>query len=183
MSASEIRFLPNLNANKQAIIAIDILKIRQLLLHYLDAEFLSQNGGIRKIKNAIYIHKEDTGILFKHTDFRDESSIMTQARILVIQQVFTAANYEYAIRQDGSIQPEIKLTGILNTYAMNPGEDTHGRGTQVYPVFMADAVASDVPVSSPENFYGNAFSARKTKFSTTAKSITDHNSSSLSWDG
>ncbi|CAF3476041.1 hypothetical protein HG531_009526 [Fusarium graminearum] len=58
---------------------------------------------------------------------------MTQARILVIQQVFTAANYEYAIRQDGSIQPEIKLTGILNTYAMNPGEDTHGWGTQVYP--------------------------------------------------
>ncbi|EYB34264.1 hypothetical protein FG05_01761 [Fusarium graminearum] len=190
------------NANKQAIIAIDILKIRQLLplrynykgaIHYLDAEFLSQNGGIRKIKNAIYIHKEDTGILFKHTDFRDESSIMTQARVLVIQQVFTAANYEYAIRQDGSIQPEIKLTGILNTYAMNPGEDTHGWGTQVYPdanidrpnniVFMADAIASDVPVSSPENFYGNAFSARKTKFSTTAKSITDHNSSSLSWDG
>lgn len=67
-------------------------------VHYLDAEFLSQNGGIRKIKNAIYIHKEDTGILFKHTDFRNESSIMTQARILVIQQVFTAANYEYAIR-------------------------------------------------------------------------------------
>jgi Cu2+-containing amine oxidase len=36
-------------------------------------------------------------------------------------------------QQDGTIQPEIKLTGILNTYAMNPDEDTHGWGTQVFP--------------------------------------------------
>ena len=36
--------------------------------------------------------------LVKHTVFRDESSIVTRARKLVIQQVFTAANYEYAIQ-------------------------------------------------------------------------------------
>ncbi|KAH7039574.1 peroxisomal copper amine oxidase [Microdochium trichocladiopsis] len=181
-------------------------------IHYLDAELPTRDGGIRNIKNAICIHEEDAGILFKHTDFRDESSIVTRARKLVIQQVFTAANYEYAIQwifhQDGTIQPEIKLTGILNTFVMNPGEDTHGWGTQVYPgvnahnhqhlfclrvdanidgsnntVFMADAVASDAPVGSPENFYGNAFSARRTKFSTVADSMTDYDgSTSRTWE-
>ncbi|KAI0973375.1 peroxisomal copper amine oxidase [Xylaria arbuscula] len=181
-------------------------------IHYLDAEFPTRAGDIRTIKNAICIHEEDAGILFKHSDFRDDSVIVTRGRKLIIQQIFTAANYEYAIQwifhQDGTIQPEIKLTGILNTYALNPDEDTHGYGTQVYPgvnahnhqhlfclridanvdgpnntVFMADAVASDAPVGSPENYYGNAFLAKRTKFSTTGESITDYDGSkSRTWD-
>ena len=105
-------------------------------IHYLDAHFANRSGSIHTIKNAICIHEEDAGILFKHTDFRDDSVIVTRARKLIIQQIFTAANYEYIIQwvfhQDGTIQPEIKLTGILNTYSMHPDEDTHGWGTQVY---------------------------------------------------
>ncbi|ORY57597.1 copper amine oxidase [Pseudomassariella vexata] len=181
-------------------------------IHYLDADFPARDGSIRTIKNAVCIHEEDAGILFKHTDFRDESSIVTRARKLVIQQVFTAANYEYAIQwifhQDGTIQPEIKLTGILNTYVMNEGEDTNGWGTQVYPgvnahnhqhlfclrvdpnidgpnntVFMADALPSDAAVGSPENPYGNAFYAKRTKFSKTGESATDYNAdTSRTWE-
>jgi len=145
-------------------------------IHYLDAHFPTQAGEAQTIANAICIHEEDSGILFKHWDFRDESVIVTRARKLIVQQIFTAANYEYAIQvcndrryelvdaavltrrvsvdlpcelrkgdksrgsnaalieqqQDGTIQPEIKLTGILNTYAMDPDEDTHGWGTQVH---------------------------------------------------
>ncbi|KXJ97285.1 copper amine oxidase [Microdochium bolleyi] len=179
---------------------------------YLDAEFPARDGSIKHIKNAICIHEEDDGILFKHSDFRDDSTIVTRARKLIIQQIFTAANYEYAVQwifhQDGTIQPEIKLTGILNTYAMNPGEDTHGWGTQVYPgvnahnhqhlfclrinpnidgqnnsVAMTDAVPSDAPVGSPENFYGNAFYAKRTAFRTTGESKTDYNgATSRTWD-
>lgn len=67
-------------------------------IHYLDAHFPTRAGGLRTIKNAICIHEEDDGLLFKHTDFRDESSIITRARKLVIQQVFTAANYEYILQ-------------------------------------------------------------------------------------
>ncbi|KAI2628632.1 copper amine oxidase [Hypoxylon sp. NC1633] len=181
-------------------------------IHYLDAHFPTRSGGSSTIKNAICIHEEDAGILFKHTDFRDESVIVTRARNLIVQQIFTAANYEYAIQwifhQDGTIQPEIKLTGILNTYAMDPDEDTKGWGTQVYPgvnahnhqhlfclrvdanvdgenntVFMADAVPSDAPVGSPENFYGNAFYAKRTKLDTTGKARTDYNgATSRTWD-
>lgn len=67
-------------------------------IRYLDAEFPAQDGSIRRIENAICIHEEDNGLLFKHTDFRDDSTIVTRARKLIIQQIFTAANYEYAIQ-------------------------------------------------------------------------------------
>lgn len=66
-------------------------------IYYLDAYFPVLSGEVRKVKNAICIHEEDDGILFKHTDFRDDSTIVTRARKLIVQQVFTAANYEYAI--------------------------------------------------------------------------------------
>ena len=106
-------------------------------IHYLDADFVNRAGEAATIKNAICIHEEDSGILFKHTDFRDDSCTVTRGRKLVISHIFTAANYEYCVywyfHQDGTIQLEIKLTGILNTYAINPGEDTHGWGTEVYP--------------------------------------------------
>lgn len=91
---------------------------------------------------------------------------------------------------------------------MLPGEDTHGWGTEVYPgvnahnhqhlfcmridpnvdgpnntVFMSDTVASDAPVGSPENFYGNAFYAKRTKFTTTGESMTEYNgATSRTWD-
>lgn len=182
------------------------------VIHYLDAEFAARNGSLRTIKNAICIHEEDNGILMKHTDFRDESVTVTRARKLIVQQIFTAANYEYACQwvfhQDGTIQPEIKLTGILNTYAMNPDEDAGPWGTQVYPqvnahnhqhlfclrinpmvdgtnntVNMVDCVPGEAPVGSKENFYGNAFYAKKTKFDTVAKSMTDYDgSTSRTWE-
>jgi len=164
-------------------------------IHYMDADFVNRAGEPQTIKNAICIHEEDAGILFKHTDFRDESSTVTRARKMIISHVFTAANYEYCVywilHQDGTIQLEIKLTGILNTYALNPGESAAPWGTEVYPgvnahnhqhlfclrldpnvdgpantVFQVDAVAAEAPVGSEENYYGNAFYAKKTKLDT-----------------
>ena len=41
-------------------------------------------------------------------------------------------------------------------------------------VFMADAVASDAPVGSPENYYGNAFHGKRTKLATTGEAATDY---------
>jgi len=181
-------------------------------IHYMDADFVNRVGKAVTIKNAICIHEEDAGILFKHTDFRDGSCIVTRGRKLIISQIFTAANYEYCVywvfHQDGTVQLEIKLTGILNTYAMNPGEDTKGWGTEVYPgvnahnhqhlfclrvdpnidgpsntVFQVDAMQGAGEVGSPENFYGNAFYAQKTKFTTVAESLSDYNgATSRSWD-
>lgn len=63
-------------------------------IHYLNADFVTKAGSSTTIKNAICIHEEDNGILFKHTDFRDDSTIVTRGRKLIVSQIFTAANYE-----------------------------------------------------------------------------------------
>lgn len=108
-------------------------------IHYLDAHFASRAGEPVTINNAICIHEEDDGILFKHSDFRDDfaTSIVTRATRLIISQIFTASNYEYCIYwnflQDGSIRLDIKLTGILNTYVAGKGEKVGPWGTEVYP--------------------------------------------------
>jgi primary-amine oxidase len=181
-------------------------------IHYLDADFVNRAGDAQTIKNAICIHEEDAGILFKHTDFRDESCTVTRGRKLIISQIFTAANYEYCVywilMQDGTIQLEIKLTGILNTYALNPGESAAPWGTEVYPgvnahnhqhlfclrldpnidgpkntIFQADAVRGDGEVGSAENFYGNAFYAKKTALKTPATGMSDYDgNTSRTWD-
>ncbi|KIH90074.1 primary-amine oxidase [Sporothrix brasiliensis 5110] len=180
---------------------------------YLDASMPTRAGGVRTIRNAVCIHEEDDGILFKHSDFRDDSTTVTRARKLVVQHIFTAANYEYAVQwifhQDGTIEPNVRLTGILNTYVIGPGEDTHGWGTQVFPgvnahnhqhlfclrinpnvggghrnsVFTADAVPSPHPVGSAENVYGNAFYAKRTRLETAAQAKTDFDWATMrTWD-
>jgi primary-amine oxidase len=109
---------------------------------------------------------------------------------------------------DGTIQLEIKLSGILNTAAMNPDEDLRGEGTCVYPgvnahnhqhlfclridpnldsspnsVVQVDAMPSPHPVGHPENKYGNVFTAQRTKYTTVTDAISDYDSSTgRSWD-
>ncbi|KAG7666185.1 AMO1 [[Candida] subhashii] len=109
------------------------------VIHYLDAHFVESTGAPTTVRNAVCIHEEDDGLLFKHSDFRDDfqTNVTTRGKKLIISQIFTAANYEYCIywilRQDGSIKLEIRLTGILNTYICGDDEDTGAWGTQVYP--------------------------------------------------
>ncbi|KAH4801563.1 amine oxidase [Parastagonospora nodorum] len=181
-------------------------------IQYLDFDCVTKHGAVRTVKNAVCIHEEDAGILFKHTDFRDDSSTVTRARKLIVSHIFTAANYEYCVYWifylDGTIQLEIKLTGILNTYSLNPGEDAAPWGTEVYPgvnahnhqhlfclridpsidgdnntVMQVDALPSEEPVGSAGNPYGNAFYAKKTKLATMGSSMCDYNAdTSRTWD-
>ncbi|KAK9478560.1 copper amine oxidase [Lipomyces japonicus] len=184
------------------------------VIHYFDAAFSDRAGEPYVIKNAICIHEEDDGVLYKHSDFRDgyATTILARGVKLIISQIFTAANYEYMVywifHMDGTIQLEIKLTGILNTYVLGEGESTRGFGTQVYPgvnahnhqhlfslrlnpmidgvnnsVQMSDAVRYAPPVGSKENFYGNGFLPKATLFKTTGEAITDYDgSTSRTWD-
>lgn len=48
---------------------------------------------------------------------------------------------------------------------------------------MTDTVPSDAPVGSPENYYGNAFYAKRTRFTTAGESMTDYNgATSRTWE-
>ena len=94
-------------------------------IQYLDVDLNDMYGKIFTIPKAICIHEEDNGILWKHTDFRTEVTEVRRARRLVISSIATVGNYEYAMYWyfylDGTMEFEMKTTGILNTVAGEPG--------------------------------------------------------------
>ncbi|KZT38380.1 peroxisomal copper amine oxidase [Sistotremastrum suecicum HHB10207 ss-3] len=161
-------------------------------IHYLPGSYIGHDGTAIKVKNAICIHEEDAGLLWKHTDFRPGGRVHSvRSRRLVISMICTVANYEYCFYyhfyQDGTIELEIRLTGILNVYLLAENESGAPFGTQVAPrinaqnhqhifsmridpmidglsnsVLESDIVAVDAPTGSAENFAGNAFYAKET---------------------
>ncbi|RDW57099.1 amine oxidase-8 [Coleophoma cylindrospora] len=181
-------------------------------IQYLDGIVSTSQGEAAVIQNAICIHEEDNGLLYKHTDFRDGKVISARARKLIISQILTAANYEYALYHifhlDGTYQFEVKLTGMLNTYCLHPSEAASPYGTQVAErvtahnhqhifslrldteidgpnntVVQCDAVASEAAVGSPENFYGNGFYCRQTPLRTATAGAQDYcHETSRTWN-
>lgn len=103
---------------------------------YLDAELNTMTGGVVTIENAICIHEEDSGVLWKHWDFRTERTEVRRGRKLVISFIATVGNYEYAsywyLKQDGTVEFEMKATGIINTVGCLPGQPSK-YGTEVSP--------------------------------------------------
>jgi primary-amine oxidase len=158
------------------------------LIRYFDAHLCDSRGGPLTIKNAVCMHEEDYGILWKHTDRRlPDAPEVRRSRRLVVSSVSTVENYEYGffwyLYQDGTIQFEVKLTGILSLAAFPPGETPeHGNlvAPQLYApnhqhffnmrldfdidgtentVYRVDVVADPVDESNP---FENAFRARAT---------------------
>ena len=96
---------------------------------YLDAVMLQNDGEPRVIENAICTHEEDFGILWKHTNvFQPElPPEVRRSRRFVVSAVHTVGNYEYGFfwyfYMDGTIQLEVKLTGIIGASALHDGTD------------------------------------------------------------
>ena len=155
-------------------------------IHYFDGFITDSKGEVVQIENAICLHEEDFGILWKHVDWRTEQTEVRRSRRLVVSFIATVGNYEYGFYwyfyQDGTIQYEVKLTGVLSTAAVMPGE-TPKYGTLVAPQLNAPIhqhvfnVRMDmhvdggnnsvyevdiVPAEEAENPYGNAFYAKST---------------------
>ena len=87
-------------------------------ISYLDATLFDAIGEPVEIKNAVCIHEEDDGVLWKHVDHVLGADTRRMRR-LVISFHATVANYEYLVYwrfyQDGSIQCEVRATGIMIT--------------------------------------------------------------------
>src|SRR6516162_7456769 len=156
-------------------------------IRYFDVQLADGRGEPYPIKNAICLHEEDNGILWKHTDADLGHTETRRSRRLVVSFIITAGNYEYAFYwyfyQDATIELEIKLTGIVLTAALPPGE-TSDYGTVVAPQTLAAhhqhffSVRLDMAVDGernsvfevetepvpmgPDNPYGNAFRPRRT---------------------
>jgi primary-amine oxidase len=100
-------------------------------IRYLDAVVHDSRGEPRTITNAICVHEEDSGVLWKHVDDRAGAEVR-RARRLVVSFHVTVANYEYLVYwrfyQDGNIECEVRATGIMITSAAGAAR---GSGTLV----------------------------------------------------
>ncbi|TAJ48076.1 MAG: primary-amine oxidase [Herbiconiux sp.] len=95
-------------------------------IRYFDAAVLDGHGEAKTIANAICLHEEDASILWKHVNTRTGSAEVRRSRRLVISAFATVANYDYGfywtLYQDGAIELEIKLTGIMSVSGIADGE-------------------------------------------------------------
>lgn len=129
-------------------------------IRYFDAHMTNSRGELMSIPNAVCMHEEDFGILWKHTDWRTNQVEVRRSRRLVVSFIATVANYEYGFfwyfYQDGTIQLEIKLSGIMNTTTLKPGEVSR-YGTEVAPRLNAPyhqhffCTRLDMSVDGPTN--------------------------------
>jgi primary-amine oxidase len=160
-------------------------------IRYLDALVATSTGDALRIANAICVHEEDFGVLWRHKDWRTGDAEIRRSRRLVISFFATVGNYDYGFfwyfYQDGRLQFEVKLTGILNTAALPPGVKP-AYGTLVAPQLYAQIhqhifnVRLDMEIDGPSNSvyevntrpvppgpgnpHGNAFVAEPTLLAT-----------------
>jgi primary-amine oxidase len=158
-------------------------------IRYFDDVFADERGKPHTRANAICMHEEDYGILWKHVDMVSGRTEVRRSRRLVVSSIATVGNYEYGFYWyfylDGTMQLEVKLTGIMSTMAVDgndPGEharmiapglaapfhqhlfnvrldiEVDGPDNAVYEV---DAVPTGSP-GSAENPWGNAFGTNVT---------------------
>jgi primary-amine oxidase len=161
-------------------------------IHYFDVALATEDGNAYTVEHAICMHEEDYGILWKHHDAQSGTDEVRRSRRLVVSFISTVGNYEYGFYWyfylDGSIQLEVKLTGIVSPMAVEPGApasefanvvapgvaaphhqhlfsarldlDVDGRDNSVYEV-QADALPA-----GPDNPWGSAFRQQSTRLDT-----------------
>ena len=174
-------------------------------IHYFDINVMNPNGESRCIENAICMHEEDYGILWKHYDAERQSQEVRRSRRLVISAIHTVGNYEYGffwyLYLDGTVQMEVKLTGIVGISAVADGAER-----AEYAPLIAPNLASPVhqhlfnfrldfdldggpmsvhelntealPLDHPDNPHGTAFSAVATKLTNEQDAQRDVNAAS-----
>jgi primary-amine oxidase len=156
-------------------------------IHYTDAVIADDLGAPKTIRNAICMHEEDYGVLWKHSDLFTEARETRRQRRMVFSFFTPIGNYDYGfywyLYLDGTIQCEVKATGILFTAAYP--EEGNEYATEVAPglgapyhqhLFSArldmtvdgtrnavdEIEAQRVPMSE-ENPHGNAFRRARTR--------------------
>jgi len=163
-------------------------------IFYFDAFVNDPEGQSTAIKNAICMHEEDFSLLWKHLEYNEDGSTRAEvrrSRRLVISSISTVGNYEYGfywyLYQDGTIQYEVKLTGIIAPAAIAPVElpvsgtlvapglygPNHQHYFNVRLDMMVDGLENSVvevncePLPwGPENPRGNAWVAYETLLAT-----------------
>ncbi|QBD77661.1 primary-amine oxidase [Ktedonosporobacter rubrisoli] len=170
------------------------------LVHYFAVAMADSQGQVSTWPNVICLHEEDHGLLWKHTDWRNRETEVRRSRRLVLSFIATVGNYDYAFYwyfyQDGSLEYEIKLTGVMATGALQPGEQPT-YGARVEPAVFApnhqhifnlrldmqvdgftnsvEEINTQAEPLGPGNQEGNAFFARATRLTNEQEAQRDVN--------
>ncbi|QYN33711.1 primary-amine oxidase [Pseudonocardia sp. DSM 110487] len=166
------------------------------VIHYLDAVVADDHGRPVRIPQAICMHEEDYGILWKHTNVLTGAVETRRSRRFVVSFFATIGNYDYGFfwyfYLDGSIELEVKATGIVFTAGGHPGTanphaseiarglfapfhqhlfcarldvEIAGSGNSVHEIDMVG-----VP-TGPDNPHGNAFTTRTTPLRSESEAV------------
>src|SRR4029434_7501145 len=85
-------------------------------IRYLDAVVNDSRGRAVTLPNAVCIHEEDDGILWKHYDGRRNHAELRRSRRLVVSFIATVGNYEYGFYwhfyQDGSLELVLQMNRV-----------------------------------------------------------------------
>jgi primary-amine oxidase len=166
-------------------------------IRYLDGVLHDSHGEPYVIENAICIHEEDNAVLWKHVDPASGAQVRRMRRLVVSFHV-TVANYEYLVYwrlyQDGSIECEVRATGIMVTTRFDGSAPAFGTvvDQQTYAPFHQHFIVArmDLDVDGPantvyethtealpvseQNPHGLALVARNTPLRTELAGIRDH---------
>jgi primary-amine oxidase len=127
---------------------------------YVDAALHDTRGEPYTIKNAICLHEEDDGVLWKHVDDVTGPEVRRMRRMVVSCHA-TVANYEYLVYwrfyQDGNIECEVRATGLMVTTPVAEGAPPPETGTLVdtrtYAPFHQHFLVArlDLDIDGPDN--------------------------------
>jgi primary-amine oxidase len=110
------------------------------VIHYFDGHVADDRGHAMRIPNAVCMHEEDYGVLWKHTEPGPVGSHVRRSRRLVVSYFATIGNYDYGFfwyfYLDGSIQVEAKATGIVFVGGGEPGS-TNRHAPEISPGVFA----------------------------------------------
>jgi primary-amine oxidase len=125
---------------------------------YVDAVLHDSRGEPYTIPNAVCLHEEDDGVLWKHVDEKAGAEVR-RSRRMVVSFHATVANYEYLtywrFYQDGTIECEVRATGIMVTSGFEGDPPPYGAvvDEQTYAPFHQHFIVArlDMEVDGPDN--------------------------------
>ena len=116
---------------------------------FANAVVADDRGMPVDIPRAVAIYERDAGLLWRH------GSQAKRARKLVLSSYATIDNYDYAFNwifgQDGSIEVEVLLTGLMN-FKNTPQQNDEGAAHLDHPMFT-HLVAAGVNAPNHQHFF------------------------------
>lgn len=105
---------------------------------YLSTPLAMSDGSVTVVPNTVCIHEEDVNALWRHFDPTTHVTHSRRNRRLTVSFWSTLGNYDYGyfwhFYQDGSIEIEVKLTGIVLMSAIAEGHVPSPHEVMISPV-------------------------------------------------